>query len=95
MVVDRNAEPLTAPAHEAGLAVCFHPHHLRQGVSTGVGRDVPHRDFTVWRKTREEGKGRWGLEAYKTLKNCFNMRLIYVHSLTYKVRRYASTASHN
>ena len=37
VVVDRNAEPLTALAHEAGLAVCFHPHHLRQGVSTGVG----------------------------------------------------------
>lgn len=57
MVVDGDADPLATPADEAGLAVCLDPHHLRQSVSTGVGRDVPYRDLAVWRKAMEEGHG--------------------------------------
>ena len=62
MVVDSDADLLTAPAHKAGLAVCLDPHHLRQSVSTGMGRDVPYRDLTVWRKAMEGrgGEGRGG-----------------------------------
>ena len=57
VVVDGDADPLAAPADEAGLAVYLDPHHLRQSVSTGVGGDVPYRDLAVWRKAIEEGHG--------------------------------------